>query len=449
MAGGAWKVSQYVVASPSLRAVPAGRRRRVLLSTRVGRPAVVSETTWLALTKQRHSDLPPEIVATLVEAGVLVPGEEDELAAVLAENLATIAGDPLLKHVIQPTAACQLGCDYCGQEHAAHHMPNDHQDALVRRLNRHLAMRTYEALEISWFGAEPLLGLKVMRRLSPRLIELAERHGVGYASTIVTNGLRLTPQIALELERIHRVRAAEVTLDGPESVHDARRHTKNGKPSFSRILANLVALSRTSSLRMELSVRCNVDRRNVDGVSELIDTLRAEGLQRRVALSFAPVYSWGNDADALALPLAEFGAREVEWFAQMHDRGYDLDLLPRRRPIVCLAVRSDGELTDAYGDVFTCTEVSYVPAYGRPNRFAIATLDDGDRHSGPQPFRRFNHEIAAGEHAQCSACPMLPACGGACPKQWSEGRVPCPSTKVNLPERLALWYATRQVALAA
>lgn len=442
MAGDDWKVSRYVVASPSLRVCHPGRHRRVLLSTRAGRPAVVSEGVWAAVTEQRHAALPAELVATLAEAGILVPRDEDELAAVLAENVSAIADDHLLKHAIQPTAACQLGCDYCGQEHLARHMSESHQDALVRRLNRRLTSRTYQALEISWFGAEPLLGLKAMRRLSPQLIGLAERHGLDYASTIVTNGLRLTPETARELERVHRVRAAEITLDGPEPTHDARRHTKSGKPSFARILANLMALARTPDVHMALGVRCNVDRRNADSVSELIDTLRNNDLHRRVSLSFAPVYSWGNDADELALPLVEFGGREVEWFAQMHNRGFDLDLVPRRRPIVCLAVRPDGELTDANGDIFTCTEVSYVPAYGRPNRYAIATLDGGEQ-TGPQPFRRFNDEIAAGEHQQCAECPILPVCGGACPKQWSEGHTPCPSVRANLPERLALWYATR------
>jgi uncharacterized protein len=282
-----------------------------------------------------------------------------------------------------------------------------------------------------------------MRRLSPALIAIAADHGANYSSTIVTNGLRLTPVIALELETVHRVRAADVTLDGPQAVHDVRRHTKNGQPSFARILENLVAVSQMPGVTMQLSVRCNVDRHNADSVNDLIDLLRARGLHKRISLYFAPVYSWGNDADSDALAPHDFGDREIEWFARMHNQGFELDLLPRRRRIACLAVRRDGELTDALGNLFTCTEVSYVPTYGERNRFAVGTVDRGDVVSDP-PFRRFNEEIASGEHPQCAQCRMLPVCGGSCPKQWSEGNLPCPPAKANMAERLALWYAIRQ-----
>jgi uncharacterized protein len=36
---------------------------------------------------------------------------------------------------------------------------------------------------------------------------------------------------------------------------------------------------------------------------------------------------------------------------------------------------------------------------------------------------------------------MLPTCGGGCPKEWSEGRKPCPPTKLNITERMLLTYA--------
>ena len=35
---------------------------------------------------------------------------------------------------------------------------------------------------------------------------------------------------------------------------------------------------------------------------------------------------------------------------------------------------------------------------------------------------------------------MLPVCGGGCPKQWTEGRVACPTSKFNIQEKLILSY---------
>jgi uncharacterized protein len=432
-------LSRYVVSSPRLR-LRGDAHRRVLFSTRRNRPIVVSESVWAALQADCLSTLSPATRAMLAEGGILVDRNQDELATVLRENKAAIAANRTLKHVIQPTAACQLGCDYCGQEHFARQLSTQHQDSLLELLRKRLASSNYGKLTVTWFGAEPLLGIKVMRRLSPKLASLAKEHEAAYSSTLVTNGLRLTLDIALELEHHHYVEAAEITLDGPAETHDLRRHVKNGDPTFSKILGNLVDVARSSDITMQLSVRCNVDRRNADSVSELIDLLGAAELHTRIALHFAPVYSWGNDADANALGPDEFASREIEWFAQMARWGFAPDLLPHRKEIVCLAVHREGELTDALGTIFNCTEVSQVPTYGQPNRFALRSLDEEEGQVSP-PFRQFNDEIARGKHSLCGECQMLPTCGGACPKQWSEGNTPCPSAKTNIAERLTLWYA--------
>jgi uncharacterized protein len=46
---------------------------------------------------------------------------------------------------------------------------------------------------------------------------------------------------------------------------------------------------------------------------------------------------------------------------------------------------------------------------------------------------------SAGHHeVQCGRCPILPICGGSCPKLWREGHIPCPSIKFNFQERLEI-----------
>lgn len=429
-------LSRYLVASPPFRRA-GGPLQRVVLPTRAPRPLVVGEGLWQALVAGDVSAIDDDLVHRLVGARVLVDEGVDELGEVVDENVAAIGATSTLSQVVQPTAACQLGCGYCGQEHSATRLSQSGQDALVARIDRRLASGRYDALSISWFGAEPLLGLDVMRTLSPRLLEQTARRELGFHAKIVTNGVRLTPEVAAELLALHHVTEAEVTLDGPAAVHDTRRHTKGGRPSFDRIVGNLVAVAARPDLAaLRLVVRCNVDRDNADHVGELIDLLAERGLAERIDLYVSPVYAWGNDASS-GLTLEDFGVREVEWFAHMHQRGFRVGLLPTRRPIVCLAVQDHGELTDAFGGIFNCTEVSYVPAYGTPNRYEIGHVEL----RGRRPFRDFNEEIRDGTQAPCHHCPILPVCGGACPKLWSEGRVPCPSMKANLGERLLLWGA--------
>jgi uncharacterized protein len=258
-----------------------------------------------------------------------------------------------------------------------------------------------------------------------------------YSAKVVTNGVALTPEIATELVRQLGVTSIEVTLDGPRRHHDARRHTKSGDRSFDRIVANLLAI-RDLDLSFALSIRCNVDRTNADGVSELIELLTEQGLHKRASFYTAPVHSWGNDAHMASLSREDYAAREIEWLALQIARGFKVSLVPSRRTSVCLAVDDESEVVDAHGEVFNCTEVPYVPAYGTPNVFGLGSV--ADERPAARHFNDFAERIANGAYP-CQTCPMLPTCGGACPKLWHEGLVPCPSTKLNIGERLLLVLA--------
>ncbi len=437
------KLSRYVIASEPLAIRGQDRAHQVIYSTRSGEILIFDEFAWRLIVSGAIDRLPPTLRQQARAAAILVPADEDELGCVLRENRAAIAADDVLYQVIQPTAWCQLGCGYCGQEHSDARLAEDDQAALLERLEARLAGGRYRELQVGWFGAEPLAGLGVMRALSPRLRALAAASGCSYRAKIVTNGLALTVAVAEELVREHQVSEAEVTLDGLAEDHDRRRHTKRGGPTFAAILGNLIAVARQTTLG--LVIRCNVDRSNAAGVPALIDALAEAGLQSRIRFYTSPVHAWGNDAHLRALSKDDYAAMELEWLAQLHRCGFAVGLIPQRRPIVCMSVRDDAEVIDATGATYNCTEVSYVPSYGSPNLYALRL--PGAPRSRPRQvpeatrLRDFNAGILAGAEPSCAACPMLPVCGGQCPKSWHEGHEPCPSARRNMPQRLSMLLA--------
>jgi uncharacterized protein len=143
-----------------------------------------------------------------------------------------------------------------------------------------------------------------------------------------------------------------------------------------------------------------------------------------------------------------FADWEIRWFVEMAELGFGLALLPKRRPIVCFAVLPTAELVDANGELFNCTEVSYVPKYGRPNEYAIGTVAGGEQPGRRQRLALFNERVGRGGY-DCSECRMLPVCGGCCPKLWEEGITPCPTPKFNIETRLLLRYALARVDASA
>lgn len=468
-----WKLSSYHAASPAVLDEEDCQTKRVIFATRTAEARVVTEAVYQLLAESQIEALPEAILQDLIDIELVVPGEEDELATILARHRASTKDEDSFYLVVQPTAACQLGCDYCGQQHGAAHLSDDDQRALVATLRSNLSARPFRRVHVGWFGGEPLLRLPEIRDLSSQFQSLCDDHGVSYSANIVTNGVLLTKKVSHELLSPLGITEVEITLDGTAESHDTRRNTKGGKPTFQRIFSNLLAIAAEPELDdLKVNVRCNVDSRNASSVDALIDLLAENDLQHRVSFYVAPVHSWGNDAHVLTLEKEAHARREVEWLSRLVAQGFDAGLLPGTRPTVCLAVKEHGLLVDAYGELFNCTEVSYVPTYERSeavegegripvrqarhgsgvpreaegngpslrrNRYAIGHVREGIM-AEERPWADFNDRIEDDDYP-CASCRMLPVCGGACPKLWSEGIVPCPPAKYNIEERLVLSLA--------
>jgi len=440
-----FKLSRYHVVTPAFFDQVDQQSKRLLFATRTAELHVINDTGWRMIESGKLDDLPPELLSALIASQLVVPFEEDELKTVLNRNNQAARNDDVFTMVIQPTAFCQLGCGYCGQEHTSKWLSPEHQNDLIEHVRLKLSSRSFHHVTISWFGAEPLSGLAVIRALTPQLKQLAREFDCRYDASMTTNGLALTEKVARELVNDHALRFVTISLDGTREFHDARRPTKNGAGTFDAIFSNVVALASRKDLDIEIKIRSNVDRRNCEAVIPLLQMLAGAGIQKRINFYVAPIHSWGNDAHKLSLTPSEFAEREIEWFGEMIRLGFRTGLLPTLQPVVCLAVQPHGTLVDAAGTLFNCTEVSYVPAYGNPNRFAIGHVSHGEAGKNRNLLGDFNARVERGEYP-CSSCRMLPVCGGACPKAWLEGHEPCPSAKSNIEDRLLLTYALTRIA---
>ena len=433
------RLSRYIVSSERIFDDITNSHSRVLFGTRVSTVIVVDELTWQRLCTGAFHLLSHSDIDELLRAKILVPHDECELSTVISENHEALASDRELYQVIQPTAWCQLGCAYCGQAHQRTNMTSTEQAHLLDHVSAKLRGRDLDSLRICWFGAEPLAGLSVIRQLSPALQLLAQTHGLTYRASIVTNGLALSEKVSDELVLRHSVDRIEVTLDGPPNVHDGRRHEKSGRPTFARILHNIQYLAR-QTYDVSVTIRCNVDASNASDVTPLIRILRDANLAGSVTFYTAPIHSWGNDADSSALTPAEYANREINWLIELKQAGFPIQLIPSRRPIVCMAVRPSADVVDARGNIYSCTEIPYVPMYESSEAHKMGNVNKQGRARTQRPFAEFNSQVAEGKY-DCSDCEMLPVCGGACPRHWMEGRVPCPAAKHNMAERLLVYYA--------
>jgi uncharacterized protein len=363
----------------------------------------------------------------LVASEILVPADRDELSKLLDDNAAIAARNVSLYRAIIPSPRCNFSCSYCGQKHEERTMSASVQADIEAEIERKLSSGKYEKLTIGWFGGEPLTSPQTILQLSQNLKACSNKYRVQYSAKIATNGYALSTKTIKMLLEECAVRKIEITLDGPSAIHDLRRDLKGGRGTFARIVDNVSNLLLLRSPETEVVIRCNVDEKNAANVPELITYMHKCSWAGKVRVYFAPVHDWGTFEGTILENKIKLSELEVDWLMLLRHLGFTVGFLPRRKHVTCLATDKDALLVNYDGAVYDCTEV--------PLTDAVRTYAPSELGARPDHFSNFSKTVAQGG-VPCTGCAKLPVCGGACPKQWAEGKNPCPTFKFAGERRL-------------
>lgn len=412
-----------------------------LYSTRTGRLAKVPSSLGDALLQSFVDEQRFEELSSLIDKGIIVPISQNEIVALAEENQLLENNRKALRFVFQPSGFCQMECGYCGQDHVNE---KSHRNVIrdsVSFLDRMIGSRNIELLELGFFGAEAMTGFPEIQLFCDLLKPTLSKYSCRVMSKLVTNGLSVTPSRIAFLKGNAGLASVEVTLDGPPGIHEQSRPMRGGKnESFVRILRNTEMLSRTGGVLTV--IRINVSSANVGHISKLLKILANSEIDRNQAtVYFAPVHSWGNDAHKSALDPDTFAELDVGWRAMLLNLGWDVGQLPKRRVATCIATTDDGWVVDHSGGVFDCTEKPLVGSYSDHRKGSISDLASGVPLRADRSFRQFGPDLPTS--SMCGQCFALPVCGGRCPKEWAEGRIPCPSFKLQAENYLRLAFAAK------
>ncbi|MCB9759537.1 MAG: TIGR04463 family radical SAM/SPASM RiPP maturase [Alphaproteobacteria bacterium] len=377
----------------------------------------------------------------LLHGGYVVPQGVDELALVEEQYLQHRFDTRSLVLTVAPTLSCNFGCDYCfqGQDKPTGTMTPEVQDGLMAMVERFLP--SLRRVHVAWYGGEPLLRLKVIEALSDRLIARCAEAGVAYSAMMVSNGYRLTAEVARSLVQ-RQVKTVQVTLDGGPGDHDRRRALLSGRPTFDRIVTNLQEV--IDQTELILSVRVNIDHRNAERIPALLEHLAAAGLgnRGRLGVYFAPVEamtSGCHTVEDVCMTKTGYGQLEVELLRQAFALGLASLPRPPRFRGTCAAIRPRGYVILPSGDVHKCWDTVSFPERAVGSIFDLDALARGDR------MRQWLSWSPL-DNAACRSCRILPNCAGSCAYKFVHAEdtrgeaasLPCPSWKYNIKERLLL-----------
>ena len=169
-----------------------------------------------------------------------------------------------------PWYSCNFACGYCYQDgyENEHGKPGDEViDSFFRYVEKEFAGRKKY---ITVFGGEPLLSGPTYKTTITRLLDRANESGLEIA--FVTNGYNLEEYVDILKE--YRIREVQVTLDGPEELHNLRRPLKGGGSTFDRITAGI---DKALQSNITINLRVVVDRQNISALPALAQFAIAKG----------------------------------------------------------------------------------------------------------------------------------------------------------------------------
>jgi uncharacterized protein len=382
-------------------------------------------------------EAPPEgLVKYLLDRGFLLrEGTDEHRRLQLAFGRQQYRTDTLQLFLLS-SEDCNFRCKYCYEQFARGTMLPWVRTAIkslvqnrIGRLNR---------LVVSWFGGEPLYGLKAIEELAPFFLKEVEEHSVSYFSHMTTNGYLLTPEVADRL-LAWQIKDYQITIDGTPENHDCNRPTRDGRGTFWDIFNNLKALHQRAD-DFSVLIRVNFDQQNYPRLEQFFDLVAAElGGDPRFKLGFFPVGRWGgpNDERLSVCGLDETTQVQSDLKKAAHKRG--LKITGTLKEVsgpgaqVCYAARPYNFIIGASGKVMKCTIALDTKDYN-----VVGYLrEDGELMLDQDKLALWT-EPAFENDKQCRKCVIAPTCQGiTCPLVRIEhDRRPCPSVRLNLKQEL-------------
>ncbi len=404
-------------------------KRHLLYSLRSNKILILKPELYYKYKQAEENNMTDEELKSFIDGQFLVHSGTEELMEILKENKDHNSDNNQLYYIVQPTANCNFGCDYCGQEHIDFNMSEKTIKNTVSRIKSKLVNSNKDKLHIGWFGGEPLLAMDKMRVLNSSIKEMLNELNIPkYKGIVVTNGYLLDLDIYKELVTDFNINQIEITVDGDRESHDKRRIGKKATQSFDQIYSAIKSIVKSDFYndnmdKCMISIRCNVDERNYMNASNLIDLLREDEIHNKVVFYIAPIKDWaGNNASSKSLIPREFNKLILDLNVKMLELGFVVDsLLPKRSYGICSSIEGKMEMVDALGKVWGCSETALTTKY-KNSRFCLGNVNKMEPIRDNEIFKDYFNAII---DTKCKSCKLLPICGTGCPKEMIEGKKKC------------------------
>ena len=405
-----WKLSQFTVVRDLTDRGAAGTN--LVFNTRTRRSLIVGSDNWRSILDELEApgggDGPVARAArSLVDSGYAVPAQLDERVSWAEEFDRTRYGRQAIYPQLTVTTSCNIACTYCFEEGVDYeHMTDEVVDATVRWFEQRVRDGV-SAILPTLFGGEPLIVPRTLFRIMDGLLAFRERYGTDVRFSGSSNGMLLNDDLAEQLAG-RGLERLQISLDGPERIHDIRRIGHRGQGTFERSLAGLHVAARHLPY---VTLKINFDRQNLEFSEEIFDRIEAEGLAGRIEVKLEAIAlqlpgSGTHHDPAFVIPpdSPEMAAAYTGLRLQAEERGIRVTG-DTAHTTPCMLSSDHGVIIGSDGVIYKC-----VSAVGRPE-MAVGTVFDG--------YDRVAYDDQMNVHARLDdcfdeSCSYVPVCAGGC-----------------------------------
>ena len=334
---------------------------------------------------------PGEGFDELIAARFLVPAGKDECA--FYNQISTLMRaykrkKGLRAYTVLPTLGCNARCVYCYEEGMQQvSMTPETVEQTIRFI---LDTRESDRVDLAWFGGEPLLRTDVIDRICEALREA----GLRYRSSMTSNGSLVTPEIVAKMKHDWQLKRIQISMDGAEEDYVSRKNYLDYQGWYHKVMN---AASMLSEAGIAVTIRCNVDKDNWDGIPRFLDDLKAGVAHKRnVSVYFCPLNDTRMSDDDVEMWTKIRDARPLIEAAGFHAApfmGLSLDF----RICHCMADGS-GVVIVPDGSLYPC---EHCPAESLYGDIWHGTTNEAAK----QAFCRVDQT-----REKCRTCPFLPNC---------------------------------------
>ncbi|GEM_PF-3860176 len=320
---------------------------------------------------------------------------------------------------ILTTTGCNFACPYCYEAQygvRGKYMDRITQEMVVNFIEKRIKARPKKVLSLTFYGGEPLLNKEAIFFIGEKLKEIATQMDMEFRSDIVTNGYLLTPDLAMELHKRVNLISAQITVDGPEEVHNIMRPLKGGGKTFNVIMKNIKDILDNVD-NFFINCRSNLNKKTYKYYEELlqyVDLQIRSKVKNPYNLSCYPYFVTGEKeasytlSDGDLFTTEEFGKIYGQYLLPLLLKYKHIkpeNIIPEPKFSLCMAPTPDSLLIEPDGSLQKCWDIVGMKKYSI-----------GDIWNGVDVARETKWLGYEFWDEKCSECNMLPVCSGGCAK---------------------------------